>query len=233
MKKTILSITILTAMVAVFSFNSIGSVYAYNDQPATSAIDVQLSSENLTQSEIDDLLYMHEEEKLARDVYLTLYEKWDLALFNNIATSEQRHMDAVDTLIERYGLLDSVLADVGKFTNQDLQNLYDELVAKGSNSLTDALLVGAAIEEIDILDLQDALEETVNADISRVFESLMRGSYNHLKAFTSTYNRYADDVYEPQYMTQSEYDQILTQSNQSARGRFQSNTNPGRRGGRF
>ena len=101
MKKTILSITILTAMVAVFSFNSIGSVYAYNDQPATSAIDVQLSSENLTQSEIDDLLYMHEEEKLARDVYLTLYEKWDLALFNNIATSEQRHMDAVDTLIER------------------------------------------------------------------------------------------------------------------------------------
>ncbi len=233
MKKIIFSITILTAMVAVFSFNSIGSVYAYSDQPATSAINVQLTSEDLTQSEIDDLLYMHEEEKLARDVYLTLYEEWGLVLFNNIATSEQRHMDAVGILIDRYGLEDSVLAETGKFNNQDLQGLYDELVSKGSISLEDALLVGGAIEEIDILDLQDALTETINADVTRVFESLMRGSYNHLRAFTNTYNRYADEEYAPQYMTQSEYDQIVTQSMQNGRSRVLSNTNSGRRGGRF
>ena len=233
MKKTILSITILTALVAVFSFNSIGSVYAYSGQPAANVVDIQLTSDDLTQREIDDLLYMHEEEKLARDVYLTLYEKWGLSLFNNIATSEQKHMDAVETLIDRYGLEDSVLAETGKFNNQDLQALYDELVAKGSNSLTDALLVGAAIEEIDILDLQDALTETVNADVSRVFESLMRGSYNHLKAFTNTYNRYADEEYTPQFMTQTEFDQISTQSNQNGRSRSQTTTNPARRGGRF
>lgn len=49
---------------------------------------------------------MREEEKLARDVYLTFGEKWGLTLFTNIAKSEQTHTDAVKTLLDRYEIKD-------------------------------------------------------------------------------------------------------------------------------
>ncbi len=230
MKKTIFSITILIAMLGILGFNALESVYAFDEQTVITLEEQETTSSELTQDEIDALLYMREEEKLARDVYLTLYEKWDLVLFNNIARSEQRHLDAVKTLIDRYGLDDPMLANVGEFTNQDLQSLYDDLVIKGSQSVSDALLVAGAIEEIDILDLQDGLKETSNPDVTRVFESLLRGSSNHLKAFVNTFNRQTAETYQPQYMTQNLFDEIVSQSN--ANGRPQSSSTMGRRGGR-
>jgi len=232
MKKTILTLTILTAMLGILGFNTLESVYAFNEQTAVALEELETTSTELTQDEIDALLFMREEEKLARDVYLALYEKWDLVIFKNIAKSEQRHMDSVKTLIDRYGLEDPMLGEAGEFTNQELQSLYNELVIKGSQSITDALLVGGAIEEIDILDLQDGLKDTTNADVSRVFESLLRGSYNHLKAFVNTCNRQNSEAYQPQYMSQNAFDEIIGQSNANGNGRFQSNTTMGRRGGR-
>ena len=72
----------------------------------------------LTEKEIEHIKYMREEEKLARDVYLTLYEVYEASIFANISESEQRHMDAVQRLIEKYGLNDPVKDDtIGKFTN--------------------------------------------------------------------------------------------------------------------
>ncbi len=62
----------------------------------------------LSQEEIDDLVYLREEEKLARDVYLHLYNTWGQWIFENIAASEQQHMDAVKTLLDRYGIHDPV-----------------------------------------------------------------------------------------------------------------------------
>ncbi len=232
MKKTILTLTILTAMLGILGFNTLESVYAFNEQTAVALEELETTSTELTQDEIDALLFMREEEKLARDVYLALYEKWDLVIFKNIAKSEQRHMDSVKTLIDRFGLEDPMLGEAGEFTNQELQSLYNELVIKGSQSITDALLVGGAIEEIDILDLQDGLKDTTNADVSRVFESLLRGSYNHLKAFVNTFNRQNSEAYQPQYMSQNAFDEIIGQSNANGNGRFQSNTTMGRRGGR-
>jgi hypothetical protein len=232
MKKTILSITILIAMLGILGFNTLESVHAFDEQTVMALTDQENSSTELTQDEIDALLFMREEEKLARDVYLTLYEKWDLVLFNNIARSEQKHMDAVKTIIDRYGLEDPMLAEVGEFTNQDLQSLYDDLIIKGSQSISDALLVGGAIEEIDILDLQESLKDTSNVDVARVFESLLRGSYNHLKAFVNTFNRQTTETYKPQYMTQNAFDEIVGQSNANGNGRFQNTTTMGRRGGR-
>ena len=152
---------------------------------------------------------MREEEKLARDVYLTLYEKWNLAILNNIASAEQTHMEAVKTLMDRYGLDDPAAdQDVGEFTNQDLQTLYDQLVEQGSKSLVDALNVGAAIEEIDILDLQKYLAQTDKADIEIVYESLMKGSRNHLRSFVSVLEKNGE-IYQPQYLGQDAYDAIV------------------------
>jgi len=44
---------------------------------------------------------------------------------------------------------------LGEFTDADLQALYDQLIRQGNESAADALKVGLAIEEIDILDLQE------------------------------------------------------------------------------
>ncbi len=138
----------------------------------------------LTQDEIDDLVYMREEEKLARDVYIALYEEWGLTIFSNISKSEQTHMDAIKTLLDRYGRPDPVQG-VGVFTNGDLQELYNELIDKGFLSVTDALEVGVIIEETDIADLEAALARTTHKDIIRVYTNLKAGSLNHLQAFNS------------------------------------------------
>jgi len=167
--------------------------------------------EELSAEEIEGILYMREEEKLARDVYLTLYEQWGLPIFQNIANSEQTHMDAIGTLIDRYSLNDPVAGnDVGAFTDPVLQSLYDDLVAMGNQSLAEALRVGAAIEEIDILDLEKYVAQTDVKNIQRVYESLTRGSRNHLRSFVTALEQQAGETYEPQYLDQSAYDDIVS-----------------------
>lgn len=171
-----------------------------------------LPTGELNQQEIDALYFMVEEEKLARDVYSYLYQQWNLAIFNNITGSEQNHMDSVKDLLVRYDLEDPSSAQAGVFENADLQALYNQLIAQGSQSLKDALLVGGAIEEIDILDLQARLAQTDQVDIQLVFESLLNGSTNHLNAFSSNYSRQSGDTYQPQYMSQDAYQSIISDS---------------------
>jgi hypothetical protein len=192
-------------------------------------------SEELTTEDIEGILYMREEEKLARDVYLTLYEQWGLSIFQNIANSEQTHMDAIKTLMDRYGLDDPVTGDdVGRFTDPTLRSLYADLVATGSQSLIDALRVGAAIEEIDILDLEKYVSQTNARDIQQVYENLTRGSRNHLRSFVATLEQEAGEVYEPQYLNQEAYRDIVSAPiesggyGQGANGRGQGSTGQGR-----
>lgn len=168
----------------------------------------------LSPAEAAGLQFMREEEKLAHDVYVTLYEKWDLAAFNSIAASEQKHTDAVAYLLERYDVSDSAAGnDLGEFTDPELQALYDNLVAQGSESIAEAIKVGAAIEEIDILDLQERMAETTNADILRVYKNLLGGSENHLRAFVTNLKAQTGEVYAPQYMDQGAYDAIVAAAN--------------------
>ena len=177
------------------------------------ALRTQLNSmaiEDLTAEEEAGLIFMREEEKLAHDVYIKLYETWGRQVFNNIAASEQTHTEAVLLLLERYNLQDPVGDNgVGVFENADLQLLYDQLVARGNQSMEEAFRVGAAIEEIDILDLQDQLTNVVdNQDITLIYESLQKGSRNHLRAFV----RNMDNIgitYAPEYLSQAEYDVII------------------------
>ena len=163
----------------------------------------------LSVAEAAGLSYMREEEKLAHDVYVVLYEKWGLRVFQNISQSEQTHTEAVKALLDRYGLPDPAASTAGVFNNPDLQALYNDLVARGSQSLAEALKVGAAIEEIDILDLEKHLAETDNADIQQVFNSLKNGSYNHLRAFVSNLSTRAGESYQPQYLSLETYESII------------------------
>lgn len=168
----------------------------------------------ISPAEAADLQLMREEEKLAHDVYVELYEKWGLRVFDSIARSEQQHTDAVLNLLVRYGISDPAAGNgPGEFNNADLQALYDQLVVQGSQSVAEALKVGAAIEEIDILDLQESLAETNQADIKRVYNNLLAGSENHLRAFVSNLKTQTGETYTPQHLSQAAYDAIIAGSN--------------------
>ena len=168
-----------------------------------------LSVESLSDEEVDAILFMREEEKLARDAYRLFYQLWNQKIFTNIASAEQTHMDALLLLIDRYQLIDPVSSDdSGVFENSELQNLYDVLAAKGSNSLIDALMAGAEIEEVDLLDLELRALQSDNEDVQLIFESLMKGSRNHLRSFVSNLeNQHMS--YAPQHLTQEEFDEII------------------------
>lgn len=183
------------------------------DQPAVDAeiVALAVASGELSAAEAQDLLFMREEEKLARDVYLALYDQWGMNIFQNIAASERSHTEAVKGLLDLYGLEDPMAIDErGAFVNPDLQALYDQLVAQGSQSLEDALRVGAAIEEIDILDLKEAMQQSDHLEIQRVYDNLLKGSYNHLRAFVSSLNKQAGVTYQPQTLTAEDYQAIVS-----------------------
>ncbi len=160
-----------------------------------------VATTDLSEAEAEGLSFMREEEKLARDVYLMLYEQWGIRIFQNIAKAEETHMSAVAGLLERYGIPDPA-ADtaVGVFTNPELQALYDQLMEEGSQSLADALRVGALVEEVDIIDLEDYIDQTDNDDMLLVYQNLLKGSYNHLRAFTSTLEKQTGEIYQLQLL---------------------------------
>jgi hypothetical protein len=167
-----------------------------------------VSDTMISNKEKESLLFMREEEKLAYDIYTAMYAKWDLTPFSNISSSEASHMAAVKTLIDRYQLKDPVQPGSGVFTNQTLQQLYNQLLQQGNTSLTESLMAGAAIEEIDIRDLKEQLNFIQQADIRTVYDNLMRGSRNHLRAFVRNLDM-RGITYKPQYLSQKEYDDII------------------------
>lgn len=168
-----------------------------------------LPNEPLNTDERATLSFMREEEKLARDVYIFLYNKWALTIFNNISSSEQSHMDAIGQLLNKYNLPDPVGSNgYGIFSNPVLHNLYIHLTTQGSVSLLDALKAGATIEDLDIYDLKVALTKVDNQDITLVYNNLVKGSRNHLRSFYSNIIN-AGGTYTPQYITQTEFDAII------------------------
>jgi hypothetical protein len=178
--------------------------------PYLEAVIEDIDPGELTDDEAAGILFMREEEKLARDVYDRLGELWGVPVFLNIADSEQTHMDAMLVLIDRYGLSDPVGGDTpGVFSDPTLQSLYDDLVKTGSTSLEDAFRVGALIEELDIADLEENLEMTDNIDVRIVYQNLMKGSRNHLRSFYRQLDRSGMD-YEPTYLPADEVSRIIS-----------------------
>ena len=169
-----------------------------------------VSKVTLTTDEKNDLAFMREEEKLARDVYLTLHDIWGTTVFANIATSEQQHMDAILSLLITYKLPDPTVGKmVGEFVNVELQALYNTLIERGKRSALDALLVGGIIEETDIVDLNAAIATARPSNIDKVYTNLLNGSYNHLRAFASNIQALTGQPYQAQVVSQDIVDSIL------------------------
>lgn len=172
----------------------------------------------LSEAEIAGLNYMREEEKLAGDVYQKLYELWGLSAFQNIARSEAVHANSVLSVLQAYGLEDpSAGLQTGEFYNPDLKALYDTLVVRGSQSLEDALRVGAEIEEIDIIDLQNEMSIAQNLSIQQIYSNLLAGSSNHLRSFTRLLQNQTGEIYQPIHLSDNQYQNILADMNGSQR----------------
>lgn len=138
----------------------------------------------VTETEAAGLLFMREEEKMARDVYAYLYEKYKLPVFKNITKSENAHMSAVLRLIAGFKITDNSNNNPGEFTNTHIAELYSQLLTMGNLSVIDALKAGALIEQTDIADLKKELLTVENVSVKTVYGNLLKGSEAHLKAFT-------------------------------------------------
>jgi hypothetical protein len=178
----------------------------------SSYVNYDKALEPLSQAEINDLKFLREEEKLARDVYLYSFDKYQLMIFDNISQSEQRHMNSVLNLLNKYGIPDSASTEKGVFNNPDLQKLYTSLTKQADISSVEALKAGATIEDLDINDIDDFTANTTKPDLLNVYGNLNCGSKNHIRAFT----RWLEDeevTYTPQYLSIEEYNVILSGSN--------------------
>lgn len=174
-------------------------------------------SGELSAKEIEDLRFLREEEKLAKDIYLSLYEITNIQAFANIAKSEQSHTNAIKQLLTQYGISDPVSTDErGVFENTDLQKLYNDLLAQGKKSDIDALRVGALIEDLDIMDLEKAKSQTTNESILLVYNNLQRGSRNHLRSFYSLIQR-RGGTYTPTYMSIDDFESTIKSAHESGK----------------
>lgn len=179
-----------------------------DSESVLTSIVANLPIEEISTEEQSGLELMQERAKLARDVYQILYQTWGSAIFNNIASSEQNHMDAVKALLDKYNLPDPVgINPAGVFSDPSIQSLYDSLITKGNISLVEAFKTGMEIEELDIRDLNDLLTQTDNVDVLTVYQNLLKSARNHLRAFNSHIP--AEDPYTPQYLTDEEFQEIL------------------------
>jgi hypothetical protein len=167
----------------------------------TAATDAELAK---------SLQFMREEERMARDLYKAFADLYDDAVpFSRITVSEDRHYDAVGTLLDRFDVADpSTGKAAGTYADATIQKLYTDWLAQGKKSVDAAYDVGVALETRDIADLKAAINDTSDAYVKQVYTNLLGASEQHLRAYqaaadgkvlgtqdgTGRMNRWGDDA---------------------------------------
>ena len=191
-----LGILITVTMLILSGLNSCSKTTEEKDAvPAGTSADYLTENtfkDMIALSDEESLVFMREEEKMARDVY----------------------MDKVLELLVHFGIDDPALPGYGEFANEEIQELYNSLVASGETSVEEAIIAGATIEDKDIFDLQNFISETEDELIQCVCSNLVRASRNHLRAF-ARHLEMMEIEYTPQFLTQEEYDAIVSGSHEA------------------
>lgn len=218
--KTYVKILMLSLLAILLVFIASVPVSLVQASAPSEAITTTNTTLPLSPEEEATLLAMRVEEKLAHDIYVTLYDLWNMPIFLNISQSESRHTASIAKLLSAYNIPDSVDdSQIGVFEDPEIQKLYTDLIAQGSVSLADAYVVGATIEEMDIIDLEEALAETDNADLERVYSNLKNGSIHHLSAFSRAIENQTGTDYIPRLMTTEEYNQLTSSRGNRGQGK--------------
>ena len=224
------SITIgLATLFIALSFNPVLADKNNKKSGGGNAINPTLDFNEQTHLE-----FMCQEEKLARDVYITLGAQYpEYSVFGNIDNSEQRHVDSATAMFMKYGFPNPSTNDnVGVFTSETYGEYFTEnytaLVGRGSSSELEALYVGAFIEELDmrdinfcpldIVDMHNGIDDisecgrvyTDQPDILRLYGNLLEGSESHLRAYVNNIEKLiGEGNYEAQVLTQEQVNEIL------------------------
>lgn len=177
---------------------------AFNAPAITAPFD---STADLTADEIEFLFAVREDEKLARDVYATFYTKFQNKIFENIGNSESTHLKAIERLYDYYEIDYPAVGDAGKFSDPQLQHLYDSLIVKG-DSLLAAVKIMANLEESNIFHYREVLKTITNTNIKIVIENLEKGSENHFKAAIRQITALGG-VYTPLLISSEDYRDII------------------------
>jgi len=188
----------------------------YDSADELIALFDDLPTAPLSDEELAGLLFMIEEERLARDLYMALGETWNLAVFGAIARSEAQHIETLESFAERYGIetpQDS--NESGSFVDDDLSRLYDALLARGAVSVTEALAAAAEVEDRDIYDLERLIGESDNDDLRIAYQNLAKGSRNHLRSFVAQLER-LNTTYTAQHIDPAYLDRILRIARETA-----------------
>lgn len=167
-----------------------------------------LPTDSLTVTEIEGLMYLREEEKMAHDLYRAYFQDNNLHIFKKISLAERKHMKATRRLINFYGLTDPAIQTAGQFSDTTIQAMYDALLADGLSSPEAALGSAAFVEESDILDLINELSSTSNINLTFVYSKLLNGSKRHLKGLVHILDNYGV-VYQPQLLDSTLYYDII------------------------
>jgi hypothetical protein len=181
-----------------------------NDETEVTGAELNVSDFNLEDK--NALLFMLEEEKLARDTYEFLDGLYEINQFANIKVSEQSHVNAVVKLLDQYQI-DHTILPYGEFVNEEMQEMYNGFVQKGQIDASNALEVGATIEDLDIVDLAAFIDATANPSVINLFESLKCGSRNHLRSFIRAIESEGGS-YDPQFLTTEDYNAIVDSTNE-------------------
>jgi hypothetical protein len=152
--------------------------------PATAA-----AKGTLTAAQEETLAAMAQEEKVAQDLYAEFADRYEAVIFDRIGVAETRHLTAVRTLLDRYGLADPTADQpAGQFSDPAVQATFDRLLAQGGTGLAAALTVGREVEQADIDALRAAQDGLTAPDVQQLYHHLLTSSQHHLTAF----QRWAD-----------------------------------------
>jgi len=205
----------------------------YISGPASAATG-DPGGEVLDFNEQTHLVFTCEEEKLARDVYRVLNRRFpELGVFTDMEANKEHTRCALLDLMRKYRVsVPRVNDNVGVFSwgiyGRYFTEKYLVLTNQGSSSPLNALYVGAFMEELNILDINECPKVIVdinnginevtacgrnytrNPDVLRIYDSLLDESRKHLRLLVQEIERQiGTGKYQAQVLPQAEVDAIL------------------------
>jgi hypothetical protein len=161
-------IAILAVATVMAGMMMVGTVNAADTGSAAARADTAPDLEDM-------LIYAIEDEYGALEHYAAIIDEYGaIRPFTNIMRSEETHIDLLEPLFVSYGF--------------DLPEDVDHPAAP--DSLKASFELGVEAEIANIAMYESFLDKDLPADVREVFERLMRGSENHLRAFETGLARY-------------------------------------------
>jgi len=192
------------------------------------------SINDLNFNEQTHLVFTCEEEKLARDVYRVLGRSFpEIGSFAEMEANKEHSKCAVLDLMRKYRVsVPRVNDNVGVFSWGSYGRYFTEkylvLTSQGTSSPLNALYVGAFMEELNILDIDQCPKvivdinngigeasacgrnHTDNPDVLRVYDSLVEESRRHLRLLVRDIEQIIGvGNYQAQVLPQDQVDAIL------------------------